>query len=186
MRAEEQPMKRKREHETRVWRDPNIQPGPQADQHDREERAPADADVGSRRAGVAGEQRQPPPQRRRGARIIAGPAAVVDERELEREQLLARLLAAEGRPLVSQACEDYLAAGFELPPSQQLWLQLLEHNDEERLMTAIAGLALLFDEEAPKRRAVLQARLRRIEEYADDVATQQAASDLRRKLAASK
>ncbi len=174
-------MKAKRRAETRVWHNPHRKQGRHRRRGEQAQAAQAEAE---RAAAEQVARRAKAPQRRRTGRIVAGPRKVLDEHELERERLLGRVLGAVGRPLISSATEAYVEAGFELPASQELWLQLLEHNDEERVLSAIDGLSRLFDEEPPKRRAVLESRLRRIEEYADERATQAAASALRRKVAA--
>ncbi len=161
-------MRRKRHQETKVWRDPRMSP------------------MGGN--GAAAEQqrevhprgRQAAPAKRRAARIIASPAGPRDAKEIERKGLLDRVLVAEGRRSISAAVEAYYAAGFTLPTTQQAWLQLLEHNDEARVTEAIAHLTLILEEEEPERRRVLESRLRRLEEFADEPTTQRAASDLRR------
>jgi hypothetical protein len=118
--------------------------------------------------------------KREGVRIVANASRDRDPREVERERLLNRLLSVEGRPGISGAAQAYLDAGFELPHNQGVWLQLLEHADEQTVVTAIERLTELIEEEAPTRRAVLDSRLRRIEEYADDGVTRSAAGGLRR------
>jgi hypothetical protein len=121
--------------------------------------------------------------KRTGARIIASPSGPRDPDEIERERLLDRVLVAEGRPSISRAVEDFLEAGFSLPSAQQeVWLQVLEHNDETRVTEAINNLSKILAEEEPKRRKVLESRLRRIEEFADEPSTKRAATDLRRVL----
>jgi hypothetical protein len=165
-------MRRKRfHHETKVWRDPLLAPA--ASRGGGSGAAPSEEDD---------RQRRRAPIKRNGARIIAGPAGPSDPKELERARLLERLLLAEGRPSISRACEEILGAGFELPRAQEVWLQVLEHSDEGRVAQAISELAGILDDEEPKRRAVLESRLRRIEEFADDAGTQRAAKDLRRTL----
>jgi hypothetical protein len=120
--------------------------------------------------------------KREGVRIVANASRDRDPREVERERLLNRLLSVEGRPAISRAAQDYLEAGFEYPHTQGVWLQLLEHTDEQTVSTAIERLGELFVDEPPTRRAVLDSRLRRIEEYADDGETRTAAGDLRRQI----
>ncbi len=75
-----------------------------------------------------------------------------------------------------------------MPNEQGVWLQLLEHSDESVVTEVIKKLSELFDEqeEVPERQAVLDSRLRRIAEYADEPSTQEAASKLQRRLAAHK
>ena len=113
-------------------------------------------------------------------RIVLPPAPQSDPRTGERQKLLAKLLLAEGRPNVSKAADDFLKAGFTLPDDQDVHPKLLEHADEERVLAAIAALASLLAGELPKRRAVLESRLRRIEEFAEEACTREAARLLRR------
>ncbi len=129
---------------------------------------------------------------KRAARIIAGPrTTTLEPKELERQRLLGRVLAAEGRPLITRAVDEYLAGSFELPRTQPVWLQVLEHRDEARVAEAIATLRAILAEPvpgpragesgaSPERRAVLESRLRRIEELAEESATREAAAELRR------
>jgi hypothetical protein len=128
------------------------------------------------------QQKRTAPAKHNGARIIAGPKGPQDANEIERLRLLDRVLVAEGRRPISGAVEAFIGAGFALPRAQEVWLQVLEHNDEERVVEAIEELSVIFDEEEPKRRKVLESRLRRIEEFADELSTQRAATDLRRML----
>jgi hypothetical protein len=156
--------------ETKVWHDPLLKPrNGNGTAADAVEAAPVPAPAPT-----------PPEAPRRAARIIAGPKPPTDPRELERQRLLARLLAAEGRPSITRAVDDYLAGGFELPRTQEVWLQVLEHRDEGKVQGAIATLQALLEEAPAHRRAVLDARLRSIEELADEGATRRAAADLRR------
>src|SRR5690606_14023683 len=101
----------------------------QAASSDADGRSPRGASPGSVEP-LRGRSAKP---RRAGARIIAGPPPERDPQEIERERLLERLLAAEGRPSISASVDAYLAGGFELPDQQAVWLQLLEHNDEARV-----------------------------------------------------
>lgn len=104
----------------------------------------------------------------------------------ERKRLLSKLLVAEGRPKISKAAADFLRAGFDFPIDQDVYLQLLEHNDDQYVRTAIDGLSGLLSEEEPKRRAILESRLRRIEEYAEEADTRTAASHLLKKLSSGR
>jgi hypothetical protein len=61
---------------------------------------------------------------------------------------------------------------------------MLEHDDEERVRAALAMLLELLAGEAPRRRAVLDSRVRRIEECAEDLATRDLAASVRRAAAA--
>jgi hypothetical protein len=115
-------------------------------------------------------------------RIVLAPAPQSDPRTTERQKLLGRLLVAEGRPKITKAADDFLKAGFTLPEEQDVYLQLLEHSDEERVRGAIDVLGGILAGELPKRRAVLESRLRRIEQFAEEAATREAAERLRRRV----
>lgn len=117
-----------------------------------------------------------------GGRIVLAPAPNADPRTLERQKLLNKLLIAEGRPGVSKAADAFLTAGFTFPEEQDVYLQLLEHANEEHVRGAIDALDGILAGELPKRRAVLESRLRRIEQFAEDAATRTAAERLRRRV----
>lgn len=89
---------------------------------------------------------------------------------------------AQGRPAVTKAANEFFKAGHTPPEEQDVYLQLLEHADEARVCEALTALARVLLAELPKRRAVLESRLRRIEELAEDAATRTAAADLRRQV----
>ncbi len=115
-------------------------------------------------------------------RIVLAPPPQADPRAQDRQRLLGKLLHAEGRPAITKAANEFFKQGFTLPQEQDVYLQLLEHTSEERVREAIAALATILLSEVPKRRPVLQSRLRRIEEYAEDGATRTAASELWRQV----
>jgi hypothetical protein len=117
-----------------------------------------------------------------GGRIVLAPAPQSDPRAMERQKLLHKLLLAEGRPKISKAADDFVKAGFTLPEEQDVYLQLLEHAGEEHVRTAIDRLTSILAGELPKRRAVLESRLRRIEQFAEEAATREAAERLRRRV----
>ena len=121
---------------------------------------------------------------RRTARIVQLDGKPVGEKELERRRLLQRLLGCEGRSAISQAAEAYLNAGFEFPDDQEVQLQLLEHFNEDRALSAINALQAIVAREVPKKRPVFEQRLRRLEEYADELSTREAAAALRRAIRA--
>ncbi len=165
-------MRRKRYRgDTKVWRDPLLVAA--GLNH-------VKGDAGADTDDAAKKPRRKVQVKRRGARIIAGPKQDVDATELERVRLLDRVLIAEGRPSITKACDAYVDAGFDFPPEQKVWLQILEHKDEGRVVEAIQRLSHILDESPPERQTVLESRLRRIEAYADEPTTQRAASDLRR------
>jgi hypothetical protein len=115
-------------------------------------------------------------------RIVLAPPPQADPRAQDRQRLLGKLLHAEGRPAITKAANEFFKQGFSLPQEQDVYLQLLEHTSEERVRDAIAALATILLSELPKRRPVLQSRLRRIEEYAEDGATRTAAAELWRQV----
>jgi uncharacterized small protein (DUF1192 family) len=115
-----------------------------------------------------------------GGRIVLAPPPQSDPKTAERQKLLGKLLVAEGRPQISKAANDFLRAGFTFPVEQDVQLQLLEHSNEAHVLTAIDALRDLLVGELPKRRAMLESRLRRIEQFAEDPATREAAECLRR------
>jgi len=105
-----------------------------------------------------------------------------DPRGPERQKRLSKLLGAEGRAAVTKAAEDFAGAGFEFPPEQEVMLKLLDHGREDRVLAALQGLARLLEEEPAQRRAVLDARLRRLEESADDAEVRTLATSLQKQL----
>lgn len=117
---------------------------------------------------------------RRSARIVSLPNRDEDARELLRKRLLERLMLSETRGSISRAANEYLEEGFDFPEEQEVQLQLLEHFDEDRTREAIACLSNILEEEDPIKRPILERRLKRIEEYADEAATRSAAADLLR------
>ena len=126
----------------------------------------------------------PPPtsSRRQVARIAS--AAAPDPLQLERERLLERLRVAEGRTAITRAADELKKAGFELDADDQdCFIQLLEHADEAIVQGAIGDLARILTHKPPRRLAMLESRLRRLEAFADDPATQAAAARLRRQAA---
>ncbi len=85
---------------------------------------------------------------------------------------------------MTKAAEDFANAGFELPEEQEVMLKLLDHGRDDRVLAALEGLARLLVEEPPQRRPVLEARLRRLEDDADDVDVRDLAGSLRKQLLA--
>jgi hypothetical protein len=84
--------------------------------------------------------------------------------------------------MISRAADECRRAGVEFPHEQAVQLQLLEHVDETLARGAIAALGQLLAAEAPKKRPVLEQRLRRLEDTSDEEATRTAAAELRRAL----
>ena len=122
----------------------------------------------------------PPP--RRSARIVATSSLAADAGRVERERLLARFMASQGRALISRSADECRRAGVEFPREQAVQLQLLEHVDEALARDAIAVLGEILAAEPPAKRPILEQRLRRLEDTADEEATRIAAADLRRAL----
>lgn len=114
------------------------------------------------------------------ARIVLAPNPNADPRNAERRRLLGKLANAAGPASISRVADEFITAGFEFPEDQEIYLQLLEHVDEARVRDAIARLTRLLAGELPKRKPVLDQRLRRIEEHAEETETREAASALRR------
>jgi hypothetical protein len=125
-------------------------------------------------------RRQHPPAERRRARIVQPNGGDADATEKQRLRLLDRLLLSEGRGAISRAANEYRDAGFLFPEEQQVQLKLLEHFDEDSAREALDTLSRLLEKQPPLQRPVLEMRLRRLEEYADDPDTREAAGVLRR------
>jgi len=126
------------------------------------------------------QQVAPQPSKRDSARMVTARAA---DENAEQLRLVGRLVSAEGRAAITRAADDVARAGFAFPDEQEVRLQLLEHANEERVRDAIAGISRLLDGEPPKRRALLDARLRRVEEQTEEATTRALAAELRKKLA---
>lgn len=152
----------------------------------------------SRRARPAGVQSDARSQREPSARvpplvapkltkliqtkIVVPRGPSTDPQAVQRERLVAAVLSAQSRPAVTQAVDALLAAGHALPEDQELHLQVLEHADEGRVRASIDALAAILGREPAKRRPVLEQRLKRLELFAEEPATREAATALRRKL----
>lgn len=117
---------------------------------------------------------------RREARIIKLVPREVDATELERQRLLDRLIISEGRGAITRLADAYLEAGFEFPVEQRIQLQLLEHFDENLACAAMAALETLYEDEDPIKKPVLEQRLRRLEDHAEEESTRDRAAALRR------
>lgn len=117
---------------------------------------------------------------RREARIIKLAPREVDASELERLRMLDRLVISEGRGAITRLADAYLEAGFEFPSEQRIQLQLLEHFDEAHARAAMGALEKLYEDEDPIKKPVLEQRLRRLEDHADEESTRDTAAKLRR------
>jgi hypothetical protein len=119
---------------------------------------------------------------RRAARIVRLDGKPLDDNEIERRRLLQRLIDSEGRSAISRAADDYKNAGFDFPHEQDVHLQLLAHFNETLAGQAIEALTDIVSREVVKKRPVLDQRLRRLEEYADEGTIREAAAALRRRI----
>lgn len=144
----------------------------------------AEVRAGSHPATIDPMAARPTPPPRRSARIVQLSTDSADDVERQRQRLLARLMASEGRGAISRAASEYRSAGFSFPEEQDVQLQLLESFDEEQAREAVHVLARLLAREAPIKRPVLEQRLRRLEEYGDEAQTRETAAELRRHLRA--
>jgi hypothetical protein len=115
-------------------------------------------------------------------KIITARPPSTDPKVLERERMVAALLSATDRISIGRLVDALLAAGHEIPESQEAHLQVLEHHDEARVRASLSALDTILSREPAKRRPVLEQRLKRIEELADEPATRDLAALLRRKL----
>jgi len=118
---------------------------------------------------------------KRSARIV-GASAAIDDAELERRHLLARLLDSEGSAAVTRAANAYRKGGFSFPEEQAVQLKLLEHTDEAEVCTALDVLTTLLDQQAPVQLPLFEQRLKRLEDGAEEAATRARAAELRRVL----
>lgn len=130
--------------------------------------------------GAAPEAASKP--QRRAARIVQLSRGDSDAREQERLRLLDRLMDCETRGAITRCADSYTEAGFEFPEEQEIQLQLLEHFDDEHARRAIEALGRVLETEPPLKRPILDQRLKRIEEHADDPSTRDAAAVLRRQI----
>jgi hypothetical protein len=119
--------------------------------------------------------------RRRAVRIVkaAENTAALDNRE---QRLLERLMRSQGRVAISRAADDLWESKFIAPRLQEVQIQLLEHQNEHRARDAVFIMAELLQRESPVQRPILDQRLRRLEEFAEDPITRDAARALRRSM----
>lgn len=122
---------------------------------------------------------------RRVARIAAAQGVDLDDQARLRERLLNRLLQSEGRSAISLAVDELLRHEFAVPEEQDAQLQLLEHVNETYARQAICVMERLLRAEPPFKRPILEQRLRRLEEEADEAETRLQAAALRKRLRAA-
>ncbi len=121
-----------------------------------------------------------PERRRRAARILETKASPLTEDELRQERLVERLRLSEGRAAITAAANALTESGIQFPEQQDVQLQLLEHTDENHASQAIAVMRRLLEEQEPIKRPILDQRLRRLEDEAEDTEVRQQAAELRR------
>ena len=129
----------------------------------------------------ASEVAAPAASAKRAARIVSSPAALNDA-ELERRHLLARLLGSEGSAAVTRTANAYKKGGFPFPQEQAVQLKLLEHTDENEVCSALDVLTALLDEQPPIMLPIFEQRLKRLEDGAENLETRSRAAELRRVL----
>jgi hypothetical protein len=119
--------------------------------------------------------------RRRAVRIVKAAENTVapDNRE---QRLIDRLMRSQGRVAISRAADDLWESKFVAPRLQEVQIQLLEHENEHRARDAVFIMAELLQRESPVQRPILDQRLRRLEEFAEDPITRDAARALRRSM----
>jgi hypothetical protein len=164
-----------------------------ADTEDGLEAQELESSAGAGEDGELDESPAPPPVelegaersgvvvRRRAARIVKAPEQTVapDNRE---QRLLDRLLRSQGRVAISRAADELWESKFKAPRQQEVQIQLLEHENEHRARDAVFVMAELLQRESPIQRPILDQRLRRLEEFAEDPITRDAARALRRSM----
>jgi hypothetical protein len=123
-----------------------------------------------------------PAPRSSGRRVAPSAPPVEDS---AKKALLARLLEVEGRDEITRAADAYFAAGFDVPQDQAALVKLLEHHDEARVREALAALDSTLASRPPARRTILEARVRRLEDQAEEPATRDLAARVRRRLGGS-
>lgn len=119
--------------------------------------------------------------RRRAVRIVKAADSATGPGNRE-QLLLDRLVRSQGRGAISRAADDLWDGKFTIPKRQEIQIQLLEHENEQRARDAVFAMAELLQREAPIKRPVLDQRLRRLEEWAEDSITRDAAGALRRSM----
>jgi hypothetical protein len=121
--------------------------------------------------------------RRRAVRIVkVAPEGGLLGTNNREQQLLDRLVRSQGRGAISRAADDLWESKFVAPRQQEIQIQLLEHENEQRARDAVFVMAELLQREAPIKRPVLDQRLRRLEQSAEDPITRDAAGALRRSM----
>jgi hypothetical protein len=139
----------------------------------RQQRAstPAEAEA---EAPTMGEKEVRP---RRVARIIEATSNPGDF-EATRARLLQKLLDAEGRGAITKAADALRDEQIAIPEEQEHQVQLLDHYDERRSRDAMTVISRLLERQPPKKRPIMERRLRRLEQEADEAETRASAAVL--------
>jgi hypothetical protein len=106
----------------------------------------------------------------------------LDDLDMKRQRLIERLVSSEGRGAISKLADELAHHNWPIPEEQAVQIQLLEHVDERRASEALDVMTRLLSTESPIKRPILDQRLRRLEEGAEDAETRQKAAALRRTL----
>ena len=91
-----------------------------------------------------------------------------------REVLRRKIVDAIGREEVTRAVDKYVR-DFPLPEDFEVLEQALEHRSRDRVAEVLSMLVALLARETPKRTRVLVAKLRLVEETADEPSLREAA-----------
>jgi len=102
--------------------------------------------------------------------------------ESEIPSLARAVRQAVGSREVASAVDALLNASGDLPDDWDVLIQVLLHPDEERVRDAMARIDRLLNRRMPKRKDLLQERLRRLETLAEEEETKEAARALSRRL----
>lgn len=181
-----------REREKKSWRD--VDKGRERSQHRKDSVGERRRDEVASNSAQAREARsalealfspkvepvQPVQEVRSAPRIVLPPTPNADPKTTERRRLLSKLLTVSGPAAISKVADEFVTQGFQWPDDQEVHLQLLEHTNEQRVREAVDALSKILAGELPKRKHVLDQRLRRIEEHAEDDGTRNAAGVLRK------
>jgi hypothetical protein len=146
--------------------------------------APLDGDALSETCAEVEVRRpsEPPERARRVVRLAQTSDRLVDDLELKRERLIGRLIASEGRSLISKLVDEILSHDWSLPVAQDVQIQVLEHVDERRAGAALDVMIELLASQPAIKKPILDLRLRRLEEGAEDPEIRGKAARLRRSL----
>lgn len=103
------------------------------------------------------------------------------ERE-NRQKLIAKVRAAEGRDSVTRAVDAFLAKYPKLPDDYELLTKALAHKDYDRVRAVLDQLTAMLAKEKPRRGRALAAQLRFLEDTNDDPGIRRYAAEVRNRL----